>query len=413
MFSIKALQQFPGRLRSPLISIALMLFFWALVDALISYFVPILIIDKGYTQTDLGWIIATSSVFGGMFDFVVSKILKISNYQKIFLTVFVIYIFFPLILWRANTFFILFFCMMLWGLYYDLLSFGSFNFITRKTSQNHHSHGFGVIDVFRTLGYLLGPLIAGLLFSEGGIDNTPYFAIFFLTIGFIFLLIDIFTVRYKKSINESFENEDDDVFEKRSFYTEFLYWIKTGKKLRTVLLFIIVYLMVDAVVWTIGPLLSLEFKQIPGFGGLFVASAVIPGVITGWFVGRITNKYGKKKTAYIAFIISCVVRFSLGFTNNPYLILIIMFTSSLIASFSWPAIAGAFADYLAESKHYDNEILGLQDFASNVSYIIGPVLAGMLSDSVGILATFSYTSVIGIIIGIFLLIVTPKEIKIE
>ena len=98
--------------------------------------------------------------------------------------------------------------------------------------------------------------------------------------------------------------------------------------------------------------------------------------------------------------------------KEPWLILLIILFSSFFISISWPAIRAAFADYVSESHKYEKEIEGLMDFSINVGFIIGPALAGVTAGIVGNSEAFALMGVAGIFITIYLVKITPKNIKV-
>ncbi len=53
----------------------MMLFFFTLFDGTVSYTAPLAMSQIGLSKTMLGMIIGTSSIFGAIFDFVLSKML--------------------------------------------------------------------------------------------------------------------------------------------------------------------------------------------------------------------------------------------------------------------------------------------------------------------------------------------------
>lgn len=91
----------------------------------------------------------------------------------------------------------------------------------------------------------------------------------------------------------------------------------------------------------------------------------------------------------------------------------LVFVSSIFISLSSPSINGAYADYIEETKSADKEIEGLQDFFTNLGFIIGPIMAGGLFDLIGGSAAFSVLGILGAIAAIILIIVTPKHIKVN
>lgn len=386
---------------------SLMIFFWAMFDGIVSYVTPLVITERGLSKTAMGLIYASSSVAGALFDFLLSKFLKSTHYRRLFFIMFVICFGYPLLLWKAQTVFMFVLAMAIWGLYYDFKNFGSFDFISRHSKKEEHSSNFGVLGIFQSLGYLIAPILAGILIG-GLVGTRPFIAAFlFLVISFLFYLI-----LFKSAKTQGVKIPEEKIFKPINAMVELHLWKKIGKILLPVLFFILILYVYDAVFWTIGPLYSENFASFSGFGGLFMAMYTLPMLLTGWFVGSLTKRFGKKKTAFFSFLISSFFLLSLPFLKNPYLVLVTVFVSSMIGSFAWPAIKGAFVDYITESSKYEKEIEGLVDFFTNIGYVIGPMFAGFLSDKVGNGGAFSALGVLGITTTLILIFTTPRKIKV-
>ena len=96
--------------------------------------------------------------------------------------------------------------------------------------------------------------------------------------------------------------------------------------------------------------------------------------------------------------------------HNPYLILLDVFVASSFLGFSFPALNGAFSDYLVESANREREIEALGDFYTNIGYVVGPMVAGLLADKVGIAGSFSYLGIFCAVCGALLLVMAPRKI---
>jgi MFS family permease len=391
-----------------LFTAALMVFFWAVFDSFVSYFTPILITDRGFSNAQMGLIYASSSIFGAIFDFVLAKVIKKAHYRRRFLLLFLVCAGYPMILWGAQTALVFVFAMMLWGLYYDLFSFASFDFISKESPKEHHASSFGTIGVFKSMGYLVGPLVAGGLASGVMNFGASNLSLFFLFISFIFLIALILLGREESSHEVHHHESPPD--EAMSMHEEAFLWYRVWRRIVPVIIFTMLVYFFDAIYWTIGPLLSEDFPSFSDFGGLFIVAATVPSLITVWLVGNISGKFGKKRTAYSTFFVSCLVLFAVGFVGNPYAVLLLVFVSSLLSSIAYPSLLGTFADYLKESKRYDNEIIGVEDVAVNIGYVVGPIVAGVLSGIAGNLMTFSYVAIFGAVVVAVLFFVTPREI---
>jgi MFS family permease len=190
-------------------------------------------------------------------------------------------------------------------------------------------------------------------------------------------------------------------------------WVKLGHIILPVIVFTIFISCYDAVFWTLGPLISEELTSIRPFGGLFLAMYFLPSMFMGFFVGNITKKYGKKRSAFVAMLLGSGILILIGFISNAILLLLIVFVSSILSAVAWPAIRAAFADYISESPNIEAELDGMGDLAGNVGYVIGPAAAGFLADRIGNIDVFSILGIVGVVLSLILLKFTPKHIHVS
>ena len=392
-----------------LFSTSLFLLFWSLADGILWYIVPIQIIKLGFSTSQMGLIIASSNVFGMLFDFVLARYLVNTNYRRLFLIVFGLSSIYPLVLWSSKGVPLLLVSMAFWGLYGDLQNFATFDFVNRRVKKADHCQSYGIFDIFKGVGYLLAPIIAGIAITET-LDFFPYsISISFLLISAIFYLVLVdLSPKY-----DSPEFDHTKSYKKFNFIKEFHIVKSIIITLMPVLIFNTLYLLYNGAIWTIGPIFGESANYFRGFGGYLMAAYTLPTLIISWYVGRITSNYGKKRTAYYSFLVSCLLLVPISFINNPYLIIFLVLLSSIGSSLSWPAIKGAYSDYISESHLYSKEIESLHDFTCNLGYIIGPVTAGVLADVFGIKNVFVILSSFSACIIFYLIAVTPKHITVR
>jgi MFS family permease len=169
----------------------------------------------------------------------------------------------------------------------------------------------------------------------------------------------------------------------------------------------------DAFFWTIGPLINTKVTQFTFINSLFLTAYTVPAIFSGLFVGKLTKKFGKKRTSFVSFLGACVLLTLFFLTSEPALIIVIVFFSATLFSFATPSINGAYADYISENPQYEKEISAMEDFSANIGYILGPMLAGLLAEKAGNLTAFPLLGVEGSVIVIILLIITPKHIRLR
>jgi MFS family permease len=395
-----------GRRHQALYLLALVILFWAVFDGLTTYITPLVLSEHGLSKTVMGLVIASSSVFGAGFDFLMCRLFKNSYYRRVFLVMFGLCAVYLLILAAAASLWLFVLAMALWGIYYDLKKFGSFDFVARFTKAPEHSSSFGVLTVFQAGGYLIAPLIAGWLIGEAVGAGVFYAAGIFLAAAFLILLGLI--GRERRYTQEPLGVQ----YRFRGFLYEFKLWRRLDKVLLPVLLLTLILNVIDAFFWTLGPILADSFTSMHQFAGLFMAAYELPALLVGWFVGSVTRKLGKKRTAYLSLLAASVFLTSLGFLTEPVLMIATVFIASVLMSMAWPALRSAFADYIHETGKYEKEIEGLEDLYTNAGYIIGPAAAGFFADRLGEAKSFSVIGLAGAVMALYLLKTAKRKINV-
>lgn len=387
---------------------ALVILFWAIFDGIVSYITPLLIQQQGFSNSAIGLIIGFSSVAGAAFDFFIYKVFKNTNFRRIILVMFAICFIYPLLLWQAKSVWLFLFAMAIWGIYYDLYGFGTFDFVAKYIKRKNNSSSFGIIQVFKSLGNIIGPLVVGYIIVKN-VDWRPFvFSWVALLIGFVFFIYLLIIMRKQRAI----DNLPAQQTSPRNMFTQFRLWNKLGGLLRPVLIMAFYYHIIDAFFWTLIPLYA-ESTNYQQFGGLFLAAYSLPALVAGWFVGSATKKFGKKRTAYASLLTGSLILSSFFFIQNPIVLIVSVFLASCFIKLTHPAINSSFADYINDAPQVEVEIEGLEDFSSNVGYIVGPILAGVLADLFGIQAAFGVLGLVGALLALVLLVFGPKHIIIN
>lgn len=171
-------------------------------------------------------------------------------------------------------------------------------------------------------------------------------------------------------------------------------------------------IFLEAFFWTLAPLYA-KSSSLKTFGGLFLTAYALPALFVGWFVGYFTERFGKKRTAFMGVLIGSFILSFFAFVPNFTMSILVVFIAMFFISTSLPAINSAYADYISKTPQVEGEIEGLEDFAFNIGYVAGPLSAGILADLFSIPVAFSVLGVIGVILAVILLSVTPRHINIR
>ncbi|RJQ35070.1 MFS transporter [Candidatus Parcubacteria bacterium] len=393
-----------GAERSPIFVFGFIVLFWTMADSVGQYIAPLMIQNQGFSNTVIGFILGFSSIAGAFFDFWAGKIFKNTDFRRIFLVMFALCSIYPLLLWSANTITLFLFAMAIWGVYFDLYGFGTFDFIGRYSNKDTHASNFGIAQMFRALGQLLAPLIVGFVIVEG-IDWRSFGLYWlFLLIAFAFLLV-LFLMYHKRSPQKEVIKP-----RRRHFFIELRLWRKMGWHMMPIL-FVTFYLWsIDAFFWTLSPLYPGAVGLPAQFGGFMLAAFVFPVLIVGWFVGSLTKRFGKKRTAIVSLLAGSAVLSFFTLAPNPFLGLLVVLLASFFTSVALPSINSWFTGYIYDVPALEGETEGLADLAQNTAYIFGPFFAGVLADVVGIASAFTILGLVGFLAAAVLLFLTPNKI---
>ncbi|KKT32791.1 MAG: hypothetical protein UW21_C0018G0007 [Candidatus Woesebacteria bacterium GW2011_GWB1_44_11b] len=383
-----------------LYAVSFMIFFWAIFDGMISYSAPLAITEAGFSGTMMGIILASSSVAGAVFDFFLSGVMhRRTTFRRVYLLMFGLAIAMPFLLIGAKNIFIFLAAMAIWGFYYDLVNFGDFDFIYKESKKDEYVSNFGILDIFKVLGYVIAPVLAGFLIGELINPAIIVYMFAFLFTAFSFYLLVLWMTRKR-----AYVKEDIHPHRKHSmrFLAEVKIWRKVGKSILPILGFMMLINIFDSFFWVVGPIFSEELQLIHPLGEFLIPAYLAPALIVGWFGGQISNKFGKSKTASTAFFLGSSLLAIVSFVASPVIIILVVFCASFLSSLAWPTVKGMFVDFINQKENYEGEIEGLADFATNLGYIVGPVTAGVLSDVFGSARSFAVLGAIGAVSSLLL-----------
>ena len=278
--------------------------------------------------------------------------------------------------------------------------------MSHRSENEEHSASFGFLEVFVSLGYLLAPMIAGFLVFET-VGTAPLAAaVMFLAISAVLLVLLLAATRH---IPHYCTHKRHQLL---PFVKEVRIWRKLGHRILPVLTVTLLLNIVDGFYWTIGPLFASTLTDLGRFEGVFMASHTLPALFIGWIVGSITIRYGQKKTAIAALFFGSLILCSFLFIYNEYMLIVVNFIVAFCTALAAPSIAGAYADYITEAGGIATEIETMEDLSTNSGYVIGPIMAGVLSDLLGYKIAFACLGVAGVCITLLLWHIVPKRINV-
>jgi MFS family permease len=280
--------------------------------------------------------------------------------------------------------------------------------------REQHALAWGIIGIFRSIGMLTSPFIASSL-----LHTNTQFPLFIVLVFLVFSALALFC------FNKFFPSHHhphhvlpviNDELEARKmlhpFFQEITVWKVLLKKVWPLYLFIFTFFIIESTFLTVGVLFSEEMMAKSFWGNFIIPAYLLPALFTGMIIDKTTHRFGKKKTAFFAGLCAGILLFISSLTTLPEFFVLTVFCSSLFSSIALPALLSAFQDYMGRLHSHQADIIGIQNSAGSLAYIIGPIFAGGIALFLGNKQTFGVIGILLIIVSIINLIFVPKKIHI-
>lgn len=380
------------------------LFIIAISDAVMSYVTPVFLDKHIPNEVLVGIVFSASSAVGFIFDIYAGAYLKDKNHKFFLIWTSIMALSFPLILLfgpKKIIFFLL--AMGIWGIYYEARSFCEFNYVKYFIPKQSYSLAWGVLVNLTALAYLIGPIIATNLLLKS--DELPlYFSTLLFLIGLIFTLLFIYYLNNSKKDNhKSFEKED--------IKAELKIWKVLSGRLWIVWIMWFLLWVVDAAFWSVGIILAEKLKDVSIYGLYLIPLYMIPKTFMGFTVGKLSKNSGKKYLAFVSSLIGGIALIFMGYGKNIYSILTFVAIGSAAFSLSVTALSATFEEYIERLGKFGPELIGLEQTASSLGYIISPIISFSIASILNEQLVFSTFGIVVVLWAGISLILVPRKIK--
>jgi len=254
---------------------------------------------------------------------------------------------------------------------------------------------FGFHRGMDTLGAVAGPLAALLLlyFFPGKYSWIYLFAIVpsLFAIGFTFVVKDA-----KVSVKNS----------KKKVYREF--WKSAPREYKVLLITLTLFSLVNSS----DVFLILKSKQIAHSDIIAILGYVFYNLVyafASYPVGILADKFGKKNIFIIGLIIFSVVYFGFAMNENNLIVGLLFAFYGIYAS-STEGVSKAWVSDLVPDQ-FRGSAIGLLTALSSFAVMFGSLFTGILWDKFGAQVPFLISSLVTLIIAIFLLVFRNKAIE--
>lgn len=388
------------------LTVSVILFFVYLGDAILSDWVPSFMQVALGGSLFMGLVFSFSSVVGFVTDLIFPQLLrKFKARRLILLAIAANLIFSGILLWTTTWSWLVLFllAMAVWGVYYELLWFGSAQFVSDNVPTESRSGVWGVLSVFKSLAYFIGPIVGSWLAISRGNMTTVVVAAAMVCVGYV-----VWVLTSKK---EKMHEQEIEPVEKFDIGEEVGYWKVLFVHVWPVLLISLTMGLIDATYWTTGAVLSDIMARDGLLGGLFLPAYMLPPIFMGVILAKWGVYKGKKKIAEIFLLFAGVFLALLGVKESLWSMLLLSFLTGVALSIAWPMVDAVYSDILARMGTERKHMVGLSSSTTSLAYIIGPITAGFISSRVGERMTFVVMGVLTAIVAIVLLFVTPRKLR--
>ena len=381
----------------------IILFFVLLSDAVLSDWVP------GYLQNVLGsplkmgLMMAVSSVVGLVMDLIFPHVLRQSGVRKLAGGAIIGSMIFLLSMFSSTWWsyvLILIIGMSAWGIYYELDSFMTQQFVAGVAPRDQRSSVWGVVGVVRSAAYFIGPLIGGYIAIYG--DRVVVMG----AAGVLLIAYTLFLLMKHPKLPE-LEIDVHGI----NIKEELMHWLSLGRRVWPILLISLMGGLVDATFWSTGTVLNDILAKSSKPGGWFMSAYMLPFLFIGIIVAKWGVDIGKKKWAERFILLGGLCLLTLPLFQNIWIILLCVLMSSVFFALAWPLVDAVYTDLVARGRRGRKHIMGMSAASFSLAYIIGPILSGWLAGKYGEIQNFAIIGGMVVFVGMILLFTTPQKLN--
>lgn len=394
--------------KHPVINIiCLITLFWAIAYSSFEYFIPLFLDNLNQNFIVIGLILSIPSIIAVLLDTSIGYSQIKFKRKHLLIFSLLIFILISLILnFSGNLVISIMIAMFLYGLAFDLFDITSYSTVFIHSSKKTSSSNLSLKEMFEAIGIIIGGVIIGLVFSKSPSGATFVFGIS----SFLGLLL---VLRFYKEKQSAIKKSD-----KKHTIFQLLKNFKSLLKGKTL------YLLILAMAITLWDGLFFGFESLFAtkfhnpyineniFAGILMALYVSPILFLEHIFGFFEDKIGKKNFIIIGLLIASLGIFLISLSSNIFLLsLSVMISSFGIFSVAWPAVSGLFEDKSTQmiGRGESGEAVGLLEIFENIGYIIGPILGGILINSLDFGLTFKTLAGLMLVLSIVSFIVLKKE----
>ena len=390
-----------------LLFFSVIIFMIEMADSIMSYVSPIFLENGVQSSFYMGIILSSSSVVGLLCDALFPSIFRAKHHLFFLWNTVVLALLFPAIFLffpHAVPQFVL--AMAVWGIYYEFLVFSKAYFIEAFIKMDRHALAWGILNTFRSVTMFIAPIFVPVLLDQG-VDQPLIITFTFLVFSLVAIVAfnKLFPHKYREVVQE-------EVVKKNSALKEIYVWRAIIRRMWPIFIFILAFFILEATFFSIGILAAEELRLTSFWGSFLIPAYMLPNLFTGLLVQKLGAQIGKKRVAFISGGVGGLLLFiATQLTFSPLLLVVTIFVSACFSSIAYPAILAVTQDYVTRLGKLGGEMVGLQNAAGSIGYIIGPVLAGWAGMEFGNMTAIGWIGLLLLAVSVFNILVVPRKVK--
>ena len=120
---------------------------------------------------------------------------------------------------------------------------------------------------------------------------------------------------------------------------------------------------------------------------------------------------GKKKLTELFMLLSGILMVFMTLTNSITFLLLLALGVGIVTAVCWPLKDAIYTDVTNRMGHEGKHMIGLSGSTVSVAYIFGPIISGAVAQVFGEKNTFVVVGLLVSLVSVFLLIFTPKKMR--
>ncbi len=251
-------------------------------------------------------------------------------------------------------------------------------YIADVTPPEKRAKGMGMIGAAFGLGFLFGPALGGVL-SHWGYGTAAFVAAALSSLNFIFAYFKLEEPKLSLEVRQKHRNHFN-----KNFYLETLSKPKTGF---VVLMFFLVTFGFAQLETTFGLFLLSRFGLDATHAGLILALlALVMVIIQGGAIGKLAKSFGEIRLVVIGTIMMSFGLFIASLSFHLSLFVIALFIQSIGYAITNPSLSSLVSKNASEGSQ--GSTMGVYQSAGSLARMLGPLVAGVLFDKLGIQVPF-------------------------